>query len=53
MVYWLMSIFNMAQDKKEKGLEKYKKRISLGVGVLLCALTNQKIEEQIQAYNIY
>lgn len=28
MVYWLMSIFNMAQDKTEE------KRIFLGVGVL-------------------
>lgn len=35
MGYWLMSIFNMVQDKTEKGLEKYKKRISLGVGVLM------------------
>lgn len=55
---WYIQYVNMVEDKKEKGLEKYKKRISLGVGVLLCALTfkylaNQKIEEQIQAYNIF
>lgn len=33
VVYWLMSIVNMVQDKTEE------KRIFLGVGMLICVLT--------------
>lgn len=33
MLYWLMSIVNMVQDKTEE------KRIFFGVGMLICVLT--------------